>query len=240
MYAYMGLIYHCISNNTRVLYPYWPHNTPRIDQHGWKKNGTLLASALDGVWCSMSSNHPYMCWHTFNRSAGTWVGLIHHHISSQAMGSYLYWPYNTPKMDQHGWMKTGTLLSSVLDGVWCTISSNHPYKCWHPSQFIHMLMYGVDTPLQKQPSNGVTSILTTWYSKDGSLCMKGNWPTSCSCLWWCVMYHYHELQSSINMLTPPSIHQWMHRWGWYTIAQATKQGWYIYTTGNFTSWLNST
>ena len=56
------LIHHCTSNKARRSHPYWAHNTPRMDQHGWNKSGTLLASALVGVWCTMRSNHPYISW----------------------------------------------------------------------------------------------------------------------------------------------------------------------------------
>ena len=45
-----GLIHYCVSNKARGSHPYWPHNTPRrMDQHGWKKTGTLLASAWDSA-----------------------------------------------------------------------------------------------------------------------------------------------------------------------------------------------
>ena len=69
----------------------------------------------------------------FNPSVCTWVRLIHHCTSNKARGSHPYWPHNTPRMDQHGWKKTGTLSSSALDSVWCNMSSNHPCRCWNPS-----------------------------------------------------------------------------------------------------------
>ena len=51
--------------------------------------------------------------------------------------------------------------------------------------------------------------------------MDENWGTSCSCLGWYAIYN--ELQPSIQVLTPLSIHLWMHVWGWVTIVQETKQ-----------------
>ena len=49
-----------------------------------------------------------------------------------------------------GWMKIGVLSSSALDGVWCTMSSNHTYRSWHPSQFINVFMGEVGLPLYRQ------------------------------------------------------------------------------------------
>ena len=102
-----------------------------------------------------------------NSSMYAWVRLIHHCTSNRARGSNPYWPHNTPKMDQHGWKKIGTVSSSALDGVWCTMRSNHSYRCWHPSQFINVFMGEVDPLLHNQPIKGITSILTTQYYKDG-------------------------------------------------------------------------
>ena len=40
--------------------------------------------------------------------------------------------------------------------------------------------------------------------------MDKNWGTFSLFLWWCVMYN--DLQPSIYVLTPLSIHQWIHGW----------------------------
>ena len=132
---------------------------------------------------------------TLNSSTRSWMKLIHHCTSSQAIGLHPYYRHNTPRMDQHGRMKTGTLLALALDGVWWTMNSNHQYIYWQHSQFIGGCMDGIDTPLHKQSSKGITSTQTTQYSKDGSTWMKEYWHISCSCLCWCMMYH--DLQSSI-------------------------------------------
>ena len=130
-------------------------------------------------------------------------------------------------MDQHGWKKIGTVSSSALDGVWCTMRSNHSYRCWHPSQFINVFVGEVDPLLHNQPIKWITSILTTQYYKMAHRWMNENRHTSCSCMGWCVMYH--ELQPSMQALAPLSIYLWVHVWGWYTIAQVTKQGGHIHT-----------
>ena len=96
-----------------------------------------------------------------NPYMGAWVGLIHHYTSNKARGWHIYWLHDPQMMDWHGWKKTDTLLASALDVVWCTMSSNHPYICWHHSKFINVFMDEVDIPLHKQPNNGVTSILAT-------------------------------------------------------------------------------
>ena len=104
-----------------------------------------------------------------NSSMCSYVGLIHHYTSNQARGSYPYWPHNTPRMDHHGWLKTGTLLALAWDSEWCTMSSNHPYRYWYHSQFISRCMCGVDIPLHKQPSKGVKPghiMLQGWTSMD--------------------------------------------------------------------------
>ena len=48
-----------------------------------------------------------------------------------------------------GWIKTGALSPSALDGGWYTISSNHLYRSWSPSQFINVLMCEVVSPLYR-------------------------------------------------------------------------------------------
>ena len=114
-------------------YPYWPHNTPTIVQHGWTKTGTCLL--LPGVVCDISwdpSNKS--CIDTpLNSSVGILVRLIQNCTCNRARWSYPYWPHNTPRMDQHEWNETGTLLALALVGVWCTMNYNHPYRFWHPT-----------------------------------------------------------------------------------------------------------
>ena len=152
-------------------------------------------------------------------------------------------------------MKTGALSSPALDGVWCTMSSRtehfrklgklkNGYLDWFNRDlpWAPTIHTSVDTPLNpsiyswvrlvhhctSNQSKGIISILVTQYSKDGP--WVDGWKlghTSCSCLGWCVMHH--ELQPSMQALTPLSIHQWVHGWGWYTIVQATKQGNLIHT-----------
>ena len=135
----------------------------------------------------------------------------------------------------YGWMKTGTLSSSALDGVWCTMSSNHPYRCWYPCQSINGCMSEADTTFYKQPRKGIISILATQHPKDGWTWRKENWLIfSLHFCWWCVMYH--ELQLYVQILTPISIHQWVHGWGWYTIVQETKQGDHIHTGHTTPTW----
>ena len=55
------------------------------------------------------------------------------------------------------WMKTGTLSFSGLEGVCCTMSSNHQYRSWCPSQFINGCMYELGLTLYNQPSKGVNN-----------------------------------------------------------------------------------
>ena len=91
---------------------------------------------------------------------------------TRTRGSYQYWSHNTPRMEQHGWMKTNTLLALAWDGGWYTMSYNHQCKYWYPSQFICGCMGWVDRQLYTQPSKGITSILVTQHSKVGPLWMK--------------------------------------------------------------------
>ena len=101
-----------------------------------------------------------------------------------------------------------------------TMSSNHPYMSWHPSQSIHGHMCETDEPFHRQQSKGSISILVSQYLKVGPAWMEENWHTSCSFLGWCVMYH--ELESPIQVLTPLSIHLYVNVWGWCTAVHATK------------------
>ena len=165
--ACVGLIHHCTSNQTKGSHPYWLNISPTMDPHGWEITGTF---SLWIGWCVMYNKiQPSI--HTsvdtpLKSYFGACMGLLYHCTSNQARESHSYWPHITPRMDQHGWKKTGTLLDTILDSVWCIMGSNHPYKYWHPSQFINGYLGEVDPPLYKQPSKGVTSILTTNYPKD--------------------------------------------------------------------------
>ena len=137
-----------------------------MDHHEWKKTDTLLASALDGVWCTMSSHYPYTLsplsihqyvhvwgWYTITQATkqGDHINTGHTILQRCTMGR---------------WMKTGTRLSLALDIVWYTISSNNPYICFHPSQFINGCMDEFGSPLYKQPNKGITYILATQHPKD--------------------------------------------------------------------------
>ena len=161
-----GMTQHYTCNQARGSHPYWLHNTPRMDHHEWKKTDTLLASALDGVWCTMSSHYPYTLsplsihqyvhvwgWYTITQATkqGDHINTGHTILQRCTMGR---------------WMKTGTRLSLALDIVWYTISSNNPYICFHPSQFINGCMDEFGSPLYKQPNKGITYILATQHPKD--------------------------------------------------------------------------
>ena len=89
---------------------------------------------------------------TLNSSVNTWVSLVYHWASNQARGSHPYWSHNTPRMYQHRWKNTATLLDLTWDGVWYTMSS--------------MFMGEVDTPLHIYQSKGIAFILATQPPKD--------------------------------------------------------------------------
>ena len=143
-----------INHQTRGSYTYWPHNTPRLDQRGWKTKRCTFCSALDSMWCTMNSNRPYRCWH-HSQSTNVFMDEVDTPLYKQP----------SKGITKHG-QNIGTFLASVLDSVWCNMSSNHPYRSWNPYQFIIMFMGEVDTPLHKQQSKGITYILATQYSKD--------------------------------------------------------------------------
>ena len=137
----------------------------------WVKTEALLSSALDGIWCNMSPNYPYRCWHP--------PQLINVHTG-----------HTTPQgCTVGGWMETEALSPSVLDSVWCIMSFNHPCRYWHPSQFINGCKSEIVTPLHRQPNRGITYILATQHSEDGPAWIEEKWHASCSCLgWlWCTM-----------------------------------------------------
>ena len=120
-------------------------HTPRMDQHGWKTTSTLSSYASDEVWCTMYhelqpciqvvaplSIHPCVNewgWHTIIQATNQWDHIHTGHIMLQLQGC-----------NMGGWKKTGTHLALAWDGMWCTMSFNHPYRDWHPSQFINGCM----------------------------------------------------------------------------------------------------
>ena len=166
MDACVRLIHHYTGKQTRGSHPYWsyiPKNVPWVD--GWKLGHfhPLPWMVYDVPWAPTI----HTCVDTpVNPSMSAWVRLIHHCISNQARGSHPYWPHNTQRMDEHGGKKTGTFSAFAFDGVWCTMSSNHMYRFWHPYQSINGYMNKVDTPLHKQPSKRITSILATQHPND--------------------------------------------------------------------------
>ena len=88
-------------------------------------------------------------------------------VQAIKQGDHIHTGHISPKGCYMGrWMKSRALSSSTLDGVWYTTSSNHPYRCYHHSQFVNGWMYEVDLPLYKQPSKGIISILTTQHPND--------------------------------------------------------------------------
>ena len=136
---------------------------------GWIKTGILLPFSIGCVQRTMISNHPYRCWHpsqSINRCKGDVDITINHgdhiytgHIISQ--GCVIC-----------GWMKTGILVAFVLGGMVYTMTSNHTYRCWHPSQSINgcTCTYEVyNIPLYKQPMKGIQSIQATQHFKDMTL-----------------------------------------------------------------------
>ena len=139
------------------------------------KTRALSSSALDGVWCTMRSNNQYRCWHHSQFINGC-MGEVDTPLHRQTNKGITYILVIHPKECSMGrWMKTVALSSSAFDGIWCTISSNYPYMCWHPCQSINECMGEVGTPLYKQPSKGTTSILATQHPKDGRTWKKENW-----------------------------------------------------------------
>ena len=148
--------------------------------------------ALDDTCCTMSSKHPYMCWYhsqLFNEWMNQ-VGLPWYKQSSKRIISILTIQY------QKDVLKVCTLLASVFDVMWCTMNSNHPYRCWYPSQFINGCMSQVDKPLHNQPNMRITSILSTYHYKDGQVWMMENWHASCLCLCCYVIGMLHLSHSS--------------------------------------------
>ena len=119
-------------------HPYLPHNTERM-YHGWmnEKWGNFI---LCLGWCvmyhelqpsihvlaSLSIHQGMYMW--------DWYSITH----ATKQGEHFHIGHIIPKGCTMGWwMKTGAILSSASDGVWCTMSSNHPYRCWYLSQFIN-------------------------------------------------------------------------------------------------------
>ena len=172
------------------------------------KTVVLSSSALDGVWCTMSSNNQYRYWH-HSQSINGCMGEVDtplHRQTNKGITSILV--IHPKECSMGRWMKTGVLSSSALDGIWCTMSFNHPYRCWHPCQSINECMDEVDTPLYRQPSKGIASILATQHPKDGRTWRKENLHIFSLCFWWCVMYH--ELQPYVHILhLSQSINGWM-------------------------------
>ena len=122
--------------------------------------GTFLSFALDDVWCTLNSNHPYRCWH-LSQSINRCIGEVHTSLHKQpikGITSILATQHSKDGPWVDGWKKTGTLPALALIVVWCTMSSNHPYRCWHPYQSINVFTCEVDTSLHKQTNNGITSI----------------------------------------------------------------------------------
>ena len=131
----------------------------------------------------VSSNHPYRFWYP-SQFINMLMGEVDKPLHKQSnRGSYPTGHTSHKGYSMGRWMKTGVISSPALDGVWCTIRSNHLYMCWHPSPFISRCMGGVDKLLYNQSSKGVTSILATQHSKDGPLRMKENWHTSLLLSW---------------------------------------------------------
>ena len=172
--SWVRLIHLCTSNQAMRSHPCWWHITQRV-YHGW----------MDENWhTSCYCRRWHIMYHELQPfiqvisplSIHQWMHLwvcftiIH---TTRARASYPYWLRNTPRMN-HGWMdeNLGTLLAPAWDGVWCTMSSNHQCRHWHPSQFISGYMGEVDTQLYKQPSKGILSILATQHSKDGPAWIK--------------------------------------------------------------------
>ena len=141
-----------------------------------------------------------------NSYMGTWVRLIHHCSSNRIRESHPYWPHSTTNINHHGWQNTKALSSSDLDGVWCIMSSNHPYpyRYWYHCQFMNECMCEVDTPLHKQPGKRIKYILNVQHTNDGTSWINEYWHMFSLYLVWCVMYH--ELQSLLHVLTPLSSH----------------------------------
>ena len=146
------LIHHCASNQTRGSHPYWPHNT-QIMYHGPWVDGRKLGyfHPLHWMVCDLPWSPTINAGvdTSLNPPTGAHVRLIQHYTSNKARGSHPYWTHNTQRMDQLGWNKTGTPPALALIGVWCTMSSNHQYRFWHPCQSINVFMCEVDTPLYR-------------------------------------------------------------------------------------------
>ena len=94
-----------------------------------------------------------------NSSMCSCVRLVCHCTSNQSRGSHPYRLHTLQGCTMGWWVKTGTLLALALDGVWCTMISNHPHRCWHPSQFINGCMDEVGSPVYTQQNRRITSIL---------------------------------------------------------------------------------
>ena len=167
MDACVRLIHHNTGKQTRGSHPYWsytPKNVPWVD--GWKLGHfhPLHWMVCDIPWAPTIHTGVDTPYQSF---LWTCVRLIHHYISKQTRGLYPFWPHNTQRMDEHGGKKTDTFSASAFaDGVWCTMSSNYMYRFWHPSQTINGYMDEADTPLHKQPNNGITSIPATQNQND--------------------------------------------------------------------------
>ena len=151
MCSWVRSIHHCTRYQARGSHPYWSHNTPRM-YHVWM-DGNWHTSCSYLVYCVVqvdvtSCSYSHTDLNTpLSSSMWSWVRLICHCTINQSRESCPYWSHNTPRMDQHRWMKTDILLALAWDGVWCTMSSNYPCRHWHPSQFISGYMGGDDTQL---------------------------------------------------------------------------------------------
>ena len=140
----------------------------------------------------------------FNSSMDAWVRLVHYCTSKQTRGPHPYWSYipkDIPWVD--GW-KLGHFhpLPCMVCGVpWAPTINADFGTTLNPSKGTWMMLIHHCISNQARGSHpywphNTKRIYHGW--------MDENWGTSCSCLGWCVMYH--ELQPSIHVLTPLSIH----------------------------------
>ena len=129
---------------TTILAKQHSKEVPCVD--GWKLAHFLLLPWMmcDVPWAPII----HVCVDIpLNPSVGAWVRLIHQYTKQPSKGIISILATQHCKVDKHGGKKTGILLASVLDGVWCSMRSNHPYRCWHHSQFISVCMCEVGLTL---------------------------------------------------------------------------------------------
>ena len=159
-----------------------------------------------------------------NSSTGTCINLVYHCTSTQTRNSINTDHTILQEYVMDGWMKTVTLLAFAFDGVWWSMSSNHPYRCWHPSQFINGCMG--QWVYVKQGDHTHTDVYITQHSYHCGVSHPGmydqSWKTSSHC-GFDTLHHPHPSDMfRVWQSATESHHQYLQQNYWRT---KTREQW---------------